>query len=471
MQPNPQFVESLIALRSHYQSLYDQAERYVSDVRHQLTDHANTLLFDQNVEDQALVKSLIAMRQQWRELSEDCSSQIDHAREQLTHVNALLADQMVMQIPSLPVSMEALTVNENKILGLTGTPEIKNDESPKEPDERGIRINRTNPETTPLLVSETLTPMRVRPIYNDNVVEGAPHSLALDEAGENLVKLGQPLNNPLVRKRDINADEGCPSFTGLFATASDPVPIVTVQSEPELNISLDDEPKDQPELPTALTTVAPLVQPNSITKSDASTKNQADSKQLLPLTVPPNLQAVENLLSQKAGAILHRDYLLRVLCGELEPDDLEVETATLSEILTIGVNQGLWAEVPDEKDCYTLDLRLVDPELAAKASKQKQSGEPPKSLPRRKLALKPLLSYQHLSLTDAIERVLMENAPQTLNIDTVTQKLFGSIESMARKSVGDLLVKGVIKGRWQRVPGRGAARYNISLKSKSVTRN
>ncbi len=27
------------------------------------------------------------------------------------------------------------------------------------------------------------------------------------------VKLGQPLNNPLVRKRDINADEGCPSFT------------------------------------------------------------------------------------------------------------------------------------------------------------------------------------------------------------------------------------------------------------------
>jgi len=434
MQPNPQFVESLIALRSHYQSLYDQAERYVSDVRHQLTDHANTLLFDQNVEDQALVKSLIAMRQQWRELSEDCSSQIDHAREQLTHVNALLADQMVMQVPSLPVSMEALTVNENKNLGLTGTPEIKSDESPKEP-------------------------------------EGAAHSLDLDEAGENLVLLGQHLFNPLVSQRDINADEGCPSNTCLFATASDPVPIVTVQSEPDLNISLDDEPKDRPEPPTTLTTVAPLVQSDSITKSDASATNQADSKQLLPLTVPPNLQAVENLLSQKAGAILHRDYLLRVLCGELEPDDLEVETATISEILTIGVNQGLWAEVPDEKDCYTLDLRLVDPELAAKASKQKQSGEPPKSLPRRKLALKPLLSYQHLSLTDAIERVLMENAPQPLNIDTVTQKLFGSIESMARKSVGDLLVKGVIKGRWQRVPGRGAARYNISLKSKSVTRN
>lgn len=397
MQPNPQFVESLIALRSHYQSLYDQAERYVSDVRHQLTDHANTLLFDQNVEDQALVKSLIAMRQQWRELSEDCSSQIDHAREQLTHVNALLADQMVMQIPSLPVSMEALTVNENKILGLTGTPEIKSDESPKEP-------------------------------------EGAAHSLDLDEA-------------------------------------SDPVPIVTVQSEPDLNISLDDEPKDRPEPPTTLTTVAPLVQSDSITKSDASATNQADSKQLLTLTVPPNLQAVENLLSQKAGAILHRDYLLRVLCGELDPDDLEVETSSLSEILTIGVKQGLWAEVPDEKDCYTLDLRLVDPELAAKASKQKQSGKPPKSLPRRKLAIKPLPNYQHLSLTDAIERVLMENAPfHPLNIDTITQKLFGSIESTARKSVGDLLVKGVIKGRWQRVPGRGAARYSISLKSKPGSR-
>lgn len=406
MQPNPQFVEPLIALEKYYQSLLDQGYRELATAREQITRHANTLLFEQIADDQEVIESLITMRQQWRKISFDCSSQIDHAREQLTHVNALLADQMVMQLPSLPVSMEALTVNENQNLGLTGTPEIKSDGRGRGGGTRETR--------------ETIPPC-----------------------------------------------PPCPDFEA--SVSSVPAPIVTVQPQPEFNISLADEP-DPSEPPTALTTVAPLVQPDPITKSDAIAKGQADSKQLFTLTVPPNLQAVENLLSQKAGAILHRDYILRVLYGELDPDGQQEETATLSEILAQGVEQGLWAEVPDEKDCYTLDLRLVEPELAAKASKQMPSGEPPKSLPRRKLALLPLPNYQHLSLTDAIERVLMENSPQPMNIDTVTQKLFGSIDSAARKSVADLLVKGVIKGRWQRVPGRGVARYTIRLKSQPENR-
>jgi len=87
-------------------------------------------------------------------------------------------------------------------------------------DELGL-AQRILPYIIKNLVSlgEPLFPFNQLPKIIPNPGLAAP-AQSTPKAGENLVKLGQPLNNPLVRKRDINADEGCPSFTGLFATAT-----------------------------------------------------------------------------------------------------------------------------------------------------------------------------------------------------------------------------------------------------------
>jgi len=46
----------------------------------------------------------------------------------------------------------------------------------------------------------------------------SPLAGATEAVANSPVKLGQPLNNPQVMKRDINADEGCPSFTRFSPT-------------------------------------------------------------------------------------------------------------------------------------------------------------------------------------------------------------------------------------------------------------
>ena len=107
MQPNQQFVESLVALRNHYQSLYEKIERSVAHAQNQLT-HVNALLVDQVVSDQRFVASLIELQKQYQGMATKCDRQSAHAREQLTHVNALLAEQLVEQHHQL-ISMSAAT--------------------------------------------------------------------------------------------------------------------------------------------------------------------------------------------------------------------------------------------------------------------------------------------------------------------------------------------------------------------------
>ena len=78
-------------------------------------------------------------------------------------------------------------------------------------------------------------------------------------------------------------------------------------------------------------------------------------------------QAVERLLREKEGTILHVDYIIRALYGELDAPAMREEKPRIFATLSKGTSKGLWHLVPDQVGCYTIDLAKIDPELAAKA--------------------------------------------------------------------------------------------------------
>jgi len=186
------------------------------------------------------------------------------------------------------------------------------------------------------------------------------------------------------------------------------------------------------------------------------------SSQFPPLTTPLLLkyssltknQAVEKLLQEKKGNILHIDYIIRALYGELSPDETKAEKPRMYDTLKKGVAKGQWDSVPDSPGCYTINLKLVEPEPdknEAKSSKHEEGRRISKSQDEM------LDRYRNLSLIDAVEQVVQESAGEVLTTDKVAQTLYGGkLEgyalTKAKERIGKTLWYGAKQGFWQRVP-------------------
>ncbi len=110
------------------------------------------------------------------------------------------------------------------------------------------------------------------------------------------------------------------------------------------------------------------------------------SRKAAPLKTPllPQYQhltkssAIENLLHEHSGTILHVDFILRALYGELSLQDVTAEMPRINDSLKKGVAKGLWDRVPDEVGCYTTDINLVDSEVQpTKVEDKKPKDESP----------------------------------------------------------------------------------------------
>lgn len=308
MQQNHQFVESLIGLREHYQALNEECGRKATQVREQLI-HVNALLVEQLVENQQFVESLIELRIHYQGLNEEYERKVSHARKQLTHVNALLAEQLVLQHGGQqPVFIEALTIDENENKALTGTADIKRDESLKEIDEPNqpstpaptdrVRLDEstqsTSPEYTEALPDQQTSPSPAAVVQPEPIADDAPRLSSTDNRFKNTNK-----------KQAVFSKRRFASKTGN-------------------------------------------------TKVDVLPQYRSLS----------NLEAVMQLLQSNAGTILHVDYIVRTLYGDLEPRAFKVAKDRVSNTLYTGHKQkNLWAKVPDQVGCYTLDLKLLDPDF------------------------------------------------------------------------------------------------------------
>jgi hypothetical protein len=172
-------------------------------------------------------------------------------------------------------------------------------------------------------------------------------------------------------------------------------------------------------------------------------------------------EAIEKLLQEEAGNILHIDDIIRYLCGELETPAFKAEKNRLYNTLNQGTENGLWDKVPSRSGCYTIVLEqaIKQPDTKKPTNKQQEISA---------IALTEALlpDYQSLKLTQAVEKALQENIGQAMNSEKVAQVLFGEAEenvfAAAKNKIGKILWSGANQGRWQGVPGELGV-YTVSL--------
>jgi len=411
---NQPFVENLIELRNHYQSLQQETERERTHAQEQLA-HVNALMVDHFVTAQGFVEGLIELHHQYQGQVAECDHHASHLREQLTHVNALLADQLVQQHEE-QVSIAAFTSNEN--LSLAGATHLTGERAPEARDRE---------EET-----EELDPAAL-----DEIPNGVADSVFPPAENEQLA-------NDLV--------------------------------QPGLDFSPPDrESPDELEELIPLERAAEVVLFEIETGEDSKGKGRSPKKSGPPVKTPmlpqfqhlTKFQALQQIMQEKAGSILHFDWLIRALHGELAEDDTPAERVRMKQTLKYGVQDGLWDKVPGELGCYTLDLKQVDPDLAKKAKQGHQVSQPQTNPEQSQPSLSMLPAYSNLELIDAVDLIVNENAGQALTTEQVTMTLYGTLSgsdlSQAKQRVAGALWRGAEAERWQNFPGEKGI-YTLDLR-------
>lgn len=171
-------------------------------------------------------------------------------------------------------------------------------------------------------------------------------------------------------------------------------------------------------------------------------------------------EAVEQLLQKNEGSILHVDYIIRALHGELDAEDLKAEKLRMNDTLRKGVEKGLWDKVPDSPGCYTSDSTLVEQGTKGTQtnSRQNQDNQLPKRISNNESEPPLLPRYRGMSFTGAVTTVIQEKAGEILTPEIVAKELYGDIAgkalTQAKGKVGKTLWNGAKQGRWQSVPGQ-----------------
>ncbi len=318
------------------------------------------------------------MRSHYQNLVDESHCHSASAKSQLHHINALLAEQLVMQHSEhQAISMPARTVEERQPLAEAST---------------------IYPQQLPQAVTEPSL------MEESNLDSVSPENIDLRINQDNLV------NAPTLEED-------------------------TVQSkvEPTENI--------------------PQLEPNQPQAPSTKVKKQLKTPLLPQYEHLSKSEAVEKLLQDDIGHILHIEYIIRSLYGELDPESVKAEKNRLYDTLLKGVEKGLWDKVPDQPGCYTIDFKLVELETDVKKPNPKQQN-------KSKIDLTSFMppQYQNSNFTQAVEAVLQEHAGQAMNSEKIAQVLFNEAESdifaAAKSRIGKVLWSGANQGRWQGIPGK-----------------
>jgi len=412
---NQPFVENLISLRNHYQSLQQETERERTHAQEQLA-HVNALMVDHFITAQGFVEGLIELRHQYQGQVAECDRHASHLREQLTHVNALLADQLVQQHEGRISIAAASTSNEN--FSLAGATHLAGERAPEARD----REEETE-ELDPAALDEIPTGV------GDSVFQPVEN----EQLADDLVQLGLDLS-PLDRESPDELEELTPLEGAAEVALS------------EIEIGEDSRGKGR------------------LTKKSGPPVKTPMLPQFQHLT---KFQALEQIMQEKAGSILHFDWLIRALHGELAEDDIPAERVRMKQTLKYGIQDGLWDKVPGESGCYTLDLKQVDPDLAKKAKQGHQVSQPQTNPEQSQPSLSMLPAYSNLELIDAVDLIVNENAGQVLTTEQVTITLYGALSGsdfrQAKQRVAGALWRGAEAERWQNFPGEKGI-YTLDLR-------
>ncbi len=348
--------------------LIDDAERDLTHVTEQL-NHVNALLVNQLVKNQQFTESLIQLREHYQALHQKSHQKAQNAKEQIAHINALLADSLVLQhSQQQPISIQAATREQQALSGAMPTADTRNATIANNTEE--------SQKQSPASAQESKPPEILEQIILDD---------------------GQGVGDGAI----ANQSEELPQQELEVAESPESLQVLEPQI-PTDSHQVEQQPELEP--PTELSDVEDSLKRSPSDKPAPS----PSSRKAAPLKTPllPQYQhltkssAIENLLHEHSGTILHVDFILRALYGELPPEDITTEMPRINDSLKKGVAKGLWDRVPDEVGCYTADIKLVDREVEPDKVEDKK---PQRRKPNSKATEGMLPRYRGLTFTDAVE--------------------------------------------------------------------
>ncbi|MUL36269.1 hypothetical protein [Gloeocapsopsis dulcis] len=380
---------------------------------------------------QHFIHNLIELRDRYQTLQQKCDRAISHTTEQLNHINALLADQLVEN--------QQFVENLVQLRAHYQTLHAQQQSKAQNAKEQIAHINALLADQIVLQHNElqTIVPS---PTEKQNL------NVFANSKGESQQQ--SDLLDNLEQSEEQNIEE---------ASLPQPEPqtptsVEELDSESELPIqSLD----------TEHSTFRDPHQTVASSRDFARPTHSPQQSRFLKTPLLPQYQhlskseAVEQLLQENEGSILHLDYIIRAVHGEIDVQDLKAEKLRMNDTLRKGVEKGLWEKVPDSPGCYTIDLKLTESD----SSLNKDQNNQPRTQKHPNKSNEQLLTrYQNMSFTAAVATVVQENAGEILTPEKVARILYGEIAGKelteAKAKVGKILWSGAKQGRWKSVPGQ-----------------
>ncbi|WP_009630446.1 hypothetical protein [Synechocystis sp. PCC 7509] len=399
------FIDNLIEMRSHYTKQIQQSDRSIKLAEESLT-HINALLVNELSGSQQFRENLTQMRVHYQTIVEENNRASSSARSQLNHINALLADQLIIQ-----------QGNDNAIL-LQASP-VDDDLALQEANEISESISEAIPKAEEVEPLQSLEEYIQEQSSSEDLLADLTSTHNVDDQ-KLPIELEADTTKPVVETPELIDEE---------------LPDAAIQD----NLSQ----KTTPEILEQEVFIHPTQKARKPLKQPLLPQYQDLSKS----------EAIEKLLQEEAGNILHIDDIIQSLFGDLEMPAFKAEKNRLYNTLNQGTENGLWDKVPGRSGCYTIVLEQAIKKPETKKTNTKQQEISAIALIE---ALPP--AYHGLKLTQAVEKVLQENIGQAMNSEKVARVLFGEAEeevfAAAKNKIGKALWSGANEKRWQGVPGK-----------------
>ncbi|MBD2565395.1 MULTISPECIES: hypothetical protein [Nostoc] len=182
-------------------------------------------------------------------------------------------------------------------------------------------------------------------------------------------------------------------------------------------------------------------------------------------------EAIEQVLAQHIGTIVHIDFIVKMLYGELEPDAFKLIKSRVQSSLTHGLETNKWFSVPTKPGCYTLSLTLL-PKPETKNSSTRVKGKNKKQvLPPQPKDIPMLKEFQGQFLIDALTTFLENNSGKVFGVSEIINRIYGELTATEIKEVKNKVLnelsRGHRTGRFTRVPEQiGFYTWDLELLNK-----
>ncbi|MCC5612011.1 hypothetical protein LC612_36090 [Nostoc sp. CHAB 5834] len=182
-------------------------------------------------------------------------------------------------------------------------------------------------------------------------------------------------------------------------------------------------------------------------------------------------EAIEQVLAEHIGTIVHIDFIVKMLYGELEPHAFKLIKGRVQSSLTHGKETNKWFSVPTKPGCYTLSLTLL-PKLETKNSSTRVKGKNKKQVLSPQPKDIPMLEeFQGQFLIDALTTFLENNSGKVFGVSEITNGIYGELTATeireVKNKVLNELSRGYRTGRFTRVPEQiGFYTWDLELLNK-----